>query len=139
MFASGGQELLELLQATDQRVAFARQRGNLALAEGVPLILLGDRYTNYNIVQLLMPFASTPYRPLLVGLESAYPFDPVHRTLAGFCAGASIPFHDLLPAFRGRRTSELWVHEVDRHPNELAQAIAADALVPVVRGLVEQP
>jgi hypothetical protein len=42
LFASGGQELLELLQATDQRVAFARQRGNLALAEGIPLILLGD-------------------------------------------------------------------------------------------------
>lgn len=31
-------------------------------------ILLGDRYSNYTIAQLVVPFASTPYRPLWVGL-----------------------------------------------------------------------
>jgi len=39
LFASGGQELLDLLQATHQGVAL---RVELALAQGVPLILLGD-------------------------------------------------------------------------------------------------
>lgn len=42
----------------------------LGLAFGLfhALILLGDRYINYTLVQVLMPFASTGYRPLLVGL-----------------------------------------------------------------------
>jgi predicted ferric reductase len=32
------------------------------------MILLGDKYTNYNPFQLLVPFASTPYRQFWVGL-----------------------------------------------------------------------
>jgi predicted ferric reductase len=42
----------------------------LGLAFGLfhALILLGDRYVKYTLVQVLMPFASTGYRPLLVGL-----------------------------------------------------------------------
>jgi predicted ferric reductase len=32
------------------------------------MILLGDKYTNYNPFQILVPFASTPYRQLWVGL-----------------------------------------------------------------------
>jgi predicted ferric reductase len=32
------------------------------------LILLGDRYTSYNPFQILVPFASTPYRQFWVGL-----------------------------------------------------------------------
>ncbi|HVO13113.1 MAG TPA: SGNH/GDSL hydrolase family protein [Vicinamibacteria bacterium] len=75
--------------------------------------------------------------PLLVGLDSGYPFEPVHRTLAAFCGQAGIPYHDLLPAFRGRRPADLWVHPVDRHPNEVAQVIAAESLLPVVRGLLQ--
>lgn len=31
-------------------------------------ILLGDRYSNYTVAQLAVPFASTPYRPVWVGL-----------------------------------------------------------------------
>jgi len=71
--------------------------------------------------------------PLFVGLDAGYPFEPVHHAIAGFCERAAIPYHDLLPAFRGRRTAELWVHDVDRHPNEIAQRIAADSLAPVVQ------
>ena len=32
------------------------------------LILTGDRYTNYTLAQVLVPFASVNYRPLWVGL-----------------------------------------------------------------------
>ena len=37
------------------------------------------------------------------------------------------------------RIADLWVHPVDRHPNELAQRLAAESLAPVVRRLVEGP
>jgi lysophospholipase L1-like esterase len=71
--------------------------------------------------------------PLLVGLDTQYPFDPVHHALARFFEHVGIPYHDLLPAFRGRHPPELWVHPVDRHPNEIAQRIAADSLLPAVQ------
>ena len=40
----------------------------LAFALFHMLILLGDRYIGYSVAQLLIPFASTGYRPLWVGL-----------------------------------------------------------------------
>lgn len=42
----------------------------LGLAFGLfhALILMGDQYTNYTLVQVLMPFQSTQYRPLWVGI-----------------------------------------------------------------------
>jgi hypothetical protein len=66
--------------------------------------------------------------PLLVGLESRYPFADVEATIEGFCLEAGIPFHRLRPAFDGRLTESLWVHPVDRHPNELAHRLAAESL-----------
>jgi lysophospholipase L1-like esterase len=80
----------------------------------------------------------TPW-PLFVGLESGYPFERVHETLRAFCAGHGIAFHDLLPAFRGRRSEALWVHAVDRHPNEIAHRLAAESLEADVRRLVVGP
>ena len=70
--------------------------------------------------------------PLFVGLEQGYPFRPVHDTIRRFCLVAGIPHHDLLQAFEGRPSSELWVHPVDHHPNEAAHRLAAEALVPEV-------
>jgi hypothetical protein len=77
--------------------------------------------------------------PLFVGLEGPYPFGPVHETIGRFCLGAGIPWLDLLPVFRGHRSSDLWVHPVDRHPNEIAHRMAAEALAPVARRLAEAP
>jgi lysophospholipase L1-like esterase len=74
--------------------------------------------------------------PLFVGLERGYPFEPVHGEVARFCLQAGIPHHDLLPLFRGRPSESFWVHPVDRHPNERAQRMAAEDLLPVVRKLV---
>jgi hypothetical protein len=71
--------------------------------------------------------------PLLVGLEGRYPFEDTSRTIAVFLDGAGIPRHDLLPALRGRPDESLWVHPVDRHPNEIANRLAAESLAPVVR------
>jgi hypothetical protein len=77
--------------------------------------------------------------PLFVGLEGPYPFAPVHETIGRFCVGAGIPVHDWLPTFLGRRSSELWVHPVDRHPNEIAHRMAATSLAPVVLRLAHAP
>jgi lysophospholipase L1-like esterase len=74
--------------------------------------------------------------PLFVGLEGGYPFGAVHREIERFCFGAGIAHHDLLAAFRGRSTAELWVHPVDHHPNEVAHRLAAESLAPVVTKLV---
>jgi lysophospholipase L1-like esterase len=70
--------------------------------------------------------------PLFVGLERGYPFEPVHHTIRRFCLAAGILHHELLEAYAGRRTEELWVHPVDHHPNETAHRLAAGSLAPVV-------
>lgn len=66
--------------------------------------------------------------PLLADLDGDYPFAPAHAEVAAFAQRSGIAFHDLLPAFRGRRTPELWAHPVDRHPNAAAQRIAAESV-----------
>jgi lysophospholipase L1-like esterase len=71
--------------------------------------------------------------PLLVGLDSGYPFASAHQAVARFCRESGIAHHDLLPALRSRSSSQLWVHEVDRHPNEIAQRLAAESVAPAVR------
>jgi hypothetical protein len=76
--------------------------------------------------------------PLLVGLEGSYPFTPIHETLRRFCVTEGIEYLDLLATLRGRKSESLWVHPVDRHPNDVANALAADALLPVVRRLGER-
>jgi lysophospholipase L1-like esterase len=74
--------------------------------------------------------------PLLVGFEGRYPFESAHENIRRFCLASGIAHLDLLPALRTRRSAELWVHPVDRHPNEIAQRLAAEALAPEVEKLV---
>jgi len=74
--------------------------------------------------------------PLLVGLDGRYPFEGVHSTIRRFCLAHGIAHHDLLGSLRGRPTASLWVHPVDRHPNEVAQRLAAESLAPEVEKLV---
>lgn len=74
--------------------------------------------------------------PLLADLDGNYPFQPIHTEVGDFCRRAGIPFHDSLPAFRGRRTADLWAHPIDRHPNEVAQRIFAQSLAKALPGLV---
>jgi hypothetical protein len=73
--------------------------------------------------------------PLFVGLDGGYPFAPIHETIRRFCLQTGIAHHDLLPVFLGRYSETLWVHPVDRHPNELAHRLAAEDLAPLLRGL----
>jgi hypothetical protein len=73
--------------------------------------------------------------PLLVGLQGRYPFSETAHTIAAFLDAAGIARHDLLPALRGHEDESLWVHPVDRHPNEIGHRLAAESLAPVVSRL----
>ncbi|MCP5141374.1 MAG: hypothetical protein H6980_03335 [Gammaproteobacteria bacterium] len=66
--------------------------------------------------------------PILVDLDTEYPFADIHRTIRTFANQAGIASIDLLDGLRGRRAGDLWVHPSDQHPNEVAQGIAADVL-----------
>jgi len=43
---------------------------------------------------------------------------------------------DLLPALAGKRADELWVHALDPHPNARAHRLAAEAMAPAVKALL---
>jgi len=73
--------------------------------------------------------------PLLVGLGGSYPFEAPTAAVARVCDEAGIARLDLLSALRGRPEASLWVSPTDRHPNEVAHRLVAEALAPVVRGL----
>jgi hypothetical protein len=72
--------------------------------------------------------------PVLFQLESGYPLEPAHAKIAEFCGAKGIRLHDLLPTLRSRDSHTLWVHALDRHPNEVAHRVAAESLLPIVRG-----
>lgn len=67
--------------------------------------------------------------PLFVDTDGNYPFAGIHQQLADGLRQRGIEFLDLLPAYRNYRCRDLWVHDVDRHPNELAHRVAAEAIV----------
>ncbi|MBX3415898.1 MAG: SGNH/GDSL hydrolase family protein [Pirellulales bacterium] len=66
--------------------------------------------------------------PLMEGLEGTYPLADVHAKVAQMAKAAGMPVLDLAPAFQGQKTSDLWVHDSDHHPNGKGHAIAAKAL-----------
>jgi hypothetical protein len=72
--------------------------------------------------------------PLLVDLGPRYPFQETHAAIARFCEASGITFRDLRPALAVRPAAALWVHPLDRHPNEEAHRLAAESLVPLVEG-----
>lgn len=71
--------------------------------------------------------------PELYKLNRGYPFLEIHKLVSDTCRLAGIPVLDLLDAFRGREPESLWVHPSDHHPNELAHALAAQAIEKFVR------
>ena len=65
--------------------------------------------------------------PFYHDLDGEYPFQPVHDVVRSYAEDAGIPVLDLRDSYREFRGPELWVHETDQHPNEIAHRIAADA------------
>lgn len=77
--------------------------------------------------------------PVLSELDgNRYPFEHVCRLISQFGHVQGWPTLDLLPSFLGQDEADLRVSPVDLQPNELAHRIAADALVPFVRALLDR-
>ena len=66
--------------------------------------------------------------PFFHDLDGDYPFQTIHATVRSFLERSGVPVLDLRRAFHAYRGPELWVHETDQHPNEIAHAIAARAI-----------
>ena len=67
------------------------------------------------------------------GLESGYPLQSIHEQVKTYAEEAGLPVLDLTSAFAGQKTSDLWVHSTDHHPNGKANAIAVKAIIEWLR------
>lgn len=75
--------------------------------------------------------------PMLYSLNEDYPFRALHHLVAQRAEANGAHVLDLLPAFEGKRATDLWVYPTDQHPNEKAHRIAAEALVEKLLSLPE--
>jgi hypothetical protein len=66
--------------------------------------------------------------PFLHDLSGEDSFKAARTRLADFCKSEKIPFLDLDPVFRQHAGENLMVSRFDAHPNERANAIAAEAM-----------
>lgn len=76
--------------------------------------------------------------PFLGELGPDYRFREAHRRLAEFWKGEGVPALDLLATFEGRPRDEIVVGRLDAHPNEAAHALAAEAMLPFLDGVLAQ-
>jgi len=67
--------------------------------------------------------------PMMCDFEAGYPWIRIHERVVAHCRAKGIDVEDLLPAFGGRNGRALWVHPTDQHPNPVAHAIAARAIL----------
>ncbi|MHC5040319.1 MAG: SGNH/GDSL hydrolase family protein [Planctomycetota bacterium] len=71
--------------------------------------------------------------PLMEGLRSGYPLQPIHDSVMKMAETAGLPALDLAPTFRGRNPASMQVHPTDHHPNGRAHGIAAKAILEWLR------
>jgi hypothetical protein len=77
--------------------------------------------------------------PMFIDLERGYPLQAVHDAIVKRLAAMGVEHLDLSPIYRGRASSTLWVHPVDRHPNDLAHDLAAKEIVERLRRRTSSP
>ena len=65
--------------------------------------------------------------PLLYDFER-YPFTEIHETMNALGQQENIHVLDLLPVLRPFQASDLWVHAIDHHPNEIAHKRISEAI-----------
>jgi hypothetical protein len=61
-----------------------------------------------------------------------YPYQGIVDALDDFCRGEGIAAVNLLPALAEHDAADLWAHETDHHPNQLAHRIACEQLLPAL-------
>lgn len=125
-------EVAERYTQQFQRAYFgdASERGEWQRAQA-NLLWIRDAAARKAVPMALVVF------PVLVELNDEHPFRAISEAVSGFARDNGIPVHDLLPDFLGRNGPDLWVSALDQHPNELAHAIAAEALAPFVEAQLE--
>ena len=62
--------------------------------------------------------------PLLYELNEKYPFANLHKKVENTISNENIII-EVLPAFIGKRDTDLWVYPTDQHPNEIAHKLIA--------------
>jgi hypothetical protein len=72
--------------------------------------------------------------PLTFGTWEDYPLEEMHRALGEFWRGAGVEHVDLREDFRTQAVERLTVGRYDRHPNERANRIAAERVLPLLLG-----
>ncbi len=70
--------------------------------------------------------------PMMYELEN-YPFRAAHALMARELEARGVKVLDLLEVFEGRDSARLQVHPTDFHPNEIAHALAAEAILKTLR------
>lgn len=101
---------------------------------GIERIARRCRDRGVRFIGVIFPLFANP-------LDAAYPFEEIHRKVAGIFRAAGAGVVDLLPYYRDMDWRLLVVEgERDEHPNELAHRIAAQALASAIESsLSEQP
>ena len=66
--------------------------------------------------------------PFLNALGPDYSYQFVHDELNAFWREEKVPHLDLLPVFKAMRPAAVTVNPFDAHPNELANALAAERI-----------
>ena len=74
--------------------------------------------------------------PVLADFSDRYPFQKIVDEVSRFSTDSQLPTLNLLPAFKGRNASDLWVSALNQHPNPAGHEIAANAMLEWVRQLV---
>src|SRR5262249_3062211 len=71
--------------------------------------------------------------PELRQLDETYPFRDIHKLVMSTCAQLGIPALDLLGTLSFRHARDLWGHPTDHRPNEIAHALAEEAILKSLR------
>jgi len=77
--------------------------------------------------------------PFVSDVGENYPFRAAHERIVDFCKTEKIPVLDLEPIFRSHAGENLVVSRFDGHPNERANAVAAQAIEDQLLGDFFQP
>ncbi len=73
-------------------------------------------------------------------VDDAYPFRPIHDKVAGLLTDLQIPHLDITDEYRAMPLDRLQVIPIeDRHPNEIAHRIAAEAIYTWLKGTALVP
>ena len=63
-----------------------------------------------------------------------YPFEAIHRKIAGFFEGRGDRVIDALECFRGKDSGRFWVADDDPHPNAAAHGMIAELIFDKMKG-----